>query len=346
IPSISALVAFQTTQTIQQISPTLRAPYVIQSAVSVEHQLPFKTTVAVTFANAHGLHMLRSEVKPGPVFVMESSGLYNQNQLITYVNSRLNKDVSMSGSYVLNRTMSNTDGLGTFPAKPNDFTGEYGPAASDVRHRFTLTGSVNTKWNVRFNPFVVVQSGPPFDITVGRDLYGTTLFNGRPGIPTDLTKPGLIKTKYGLLDPNPTADEKTLSRNFGRGPGTVTVNLRVTKTIECGREGSGSGGPTPSGPGGGGPDRRGTPGVFNPGTSQGPSASRISHRYNLSIAMSINNLLNHTNPGPIIGNINSPLFGHANQPSGGGGGFGGGGGLGFSEAANNRRLELQMRFSF
>ena len=346
IPSIASLTAFQTTQTIQELSPTLRAPYVIQSAVSLERQLPFKTTVAITFANAHGLHMLRSEVKPGPVFLMESSGLYNQNQLITYLNSRVTKDISLSISYVLNRAMSNTDGLGTFPAKPNDFTGEYGPASTDVRHRFTLTGSVNIRWNVRLNPFVVVQSGSPFDITVGRDLYGTTLFNGRPGIPTDLTKAGLIQTKYGLLDPNPAPDEKTLSRNFGRGSGTVTLNLRVTKTIEFGREGVGSAGPPSSGPGSGGPDRRGAPGVFNPGTSQGPSGSRISHRYNLSIAMSINNLLNHTNPGPIIGNITSPLFGHANQPSGGGGGFGGGGGLGFSEAANNRRLELQARFSF
>ncbi len=345
IPSIAALTGFQTTQTIQQVSPTLRAPYVIQSAISVERQLPFKTTVAITFANAHGLHMLRSEVKPGPVFVMESSGLYNQNQLITYLNSRLNKDVSLSASYVLNRAMSNTDGLGTFPAKPNDFTGEYGPAATDVRHRFTLTGSVNTRWNVRFNPFVVIQSGPPFDITVGRDLYGTTLFNGRPGIPTDLTKPGLIQTTYGLLDPNPTLDERRLSRNFGRGPGSVTMNLRVTKTIEFGPEGSGSSGPPPSGPGSGGGDRRGTPGVFSPGAAQGPSGSRVSRRYTLSIAMSINNLLNHTNPGPIIGNITSPLFGHANQPSGGGGGFGGGG-LGFSESANNRRLEMQLRFSF
>jgi len=30
-------------------------------------------------------------------------------------------------------------------------------------------------------------------------------------------------------------------------------------------------------------------------------------------------LLNHTNPGPIIGNIASPLFGQANQPAGSGG---------------------------
>ena len=54
--------------------------------------------------------------------------------------------------------------------------------------------------------------------------------------------------------------------------------------------------------------------------------------------MSVRNLLNHTNPGPIIGNITSPLFGQANQPSGGG--------FVFSEAANNRRLELQLRLTF
>lgn len=55
--------------------------------------------------------------------------------------------------------------------------------------------------------------------------------------------------------------------------------------------------------------------------------------------MSIRSLFNHTNPGPIIGNITSPLFGQANQPAGGGGFI-------FSEAANNRRLELQMRLTF
>ena len=61
-----------------------------------------------------------------------------------------------------------------------------------------------------------------------------------------------------------------------------------------------------------------------------PSTSR---RYNLTLSMSIRNLLNHTNPGPIIGNITSPLFGQANQI------FGSQNGEGFYETANNRRLE-------
>jgi len=74
------------------------------------------------------------------------------------------------------------------------------------------------------------------------------------------------------------------------------------------------------------------------GSIIGPSTTK--HRYNLSISMSMRNLLNHTNPGPITGNITSPLFGRANQSAGGLNGEG------FSENANNRRLELQCRFTF
>ena len=92
---------------------------------------------------------------------------------------------------------------------------------------------------------------------------------------------------------------------------------------------------------GGGGDGRPAGGVFNQGGGPpgGTSALSGSRRYNLSISMSIRSLFNHTNPGPIIGNITSPLFGQANQPAGGGGFI-------FSEAANNRRLELQMRLTF
>jgi hypothetical protein len=58
--------------------------------------------------------------------------------------------------------------------------------------------------------------------------------------------------------------------------------------------------------------------------------------------MSVRNLLNHNNPGPIIGDISSSLFGQANQPYG----TDTLGGTGFSESANNRRLELQTRLTF
>jgi len=134
---------------------------------------------------------------------MDSSGIYNQNQIVANINTRLNRGVSLFGFYVLNRAMSSSDGIDTVPANPYSLTGEYGPAATDVRHRVTFGGSINTKWNLRVSPFVIVQSGAPFDVTTGSDLYGTTLFNGRPGIATVPSKPGVIQTRYGLLDSEP-----------------------------------------------------------------------------------------------------------------------------------------------
>jgi len=196
-----------------------------------------------------------------------------------------------------------------------------------VRHRVSLGGSIETWGGLRLSPLVNLESGPPFDITVGHDLYGDTLFNGRPGIGADPSKPGLIQTRYGLLDPNPLQNpspgEKILSRNYGRGPGSVMLNMRLGKTFAFGS--------VPEDPSG---HRTG---------GAPPAKSAVDHRYNLTLSLSIRNIINHTNPGAITGNITSPLFGQANQTAANGC-FGGGGG--FSENANNRRLEFQARFTF
>jgi hypothetical protein len=355
IPPISSLMGYQSIETIQEVSSTLRAPSLMQSAASLERQLPGHTTLAVTYTNAHGLHMLRTEDinaplpgtynpevrgsgvfplgEPNPVFLMASDGLYNQNQLMTNVNSKLNRNVSLFGFYTLNYARSNTDGLSTSPANPYNWSGEYGPASTDVRNRVFVGGSIESKWGLRLSPFLSAQSGPPFNITTGTDIYGDTLFNARPGIATDPDKPGVIMTPYGLLDPNPTPGEALLPRNFGRGPGAISFNARLSKTFGFGavREGA-----TGTGGGGGG---RGPGGPFGGGFGSIFSSPTTPHRYNLTFSISARNLLNHDNPGPIIGNITSPLFGQANSAAIGWGG-------GFAENANNRRLELQMRFTF
>jgi len=359
VPPISSLGAALPPSIIQQVSPNLRAPYLLQSALSYERQLPFNTTVAVTYANGHGLHLLRSiDINapqpgtfdpsipnsgvfplghPGPVFMMESAGLYNQNQIIVNVNSKVNSKISLTGSYMYNRAMSNTDGLGTFPANPYDMTGEYGPASTDIHHRMYLSGTIMTVLGIRFNPLLIANTGPPFDITTGSDIYGDTLFNARPGIATNATKPGVIATPFGLLDPNPTTSEVLLPRNSGRGPGQIMFNMRVGRTFSFGgkHEGPAS---TTSGGGGGAP--RGMPSSpFSVGGGQSGAIGPSNRRYGLTISMQMRNLLNHNNPGPIIGDIASPLFGKANQPAGVPA-------SGFSESANNRRLELQVRFTF
>jgi hypothetical protein len=111
------------------------------------------------------------------------------------------------------------------------------------------------------------------------------------------------------------------------------LNVRVSKTFAFGPSAE------PSVSTGG--NRRGQNGPFSIGGSGGASRS-AGHRYNLTISLSTRNVLNRNNPGPIIGNIASPLFGFANQPYG----TASLGGTGFSESADNRRLELQTRFTF
>jgi hypothetical protein len=326
--------------------------------------------MAITYANSHGLHQLRSIDVNAPlpgtynpsipgsgiyplgvarqVLVMQSSGLYNQNQLIANVNSKINNRFSLSGMYSFSSAMSNTDSVNTVPASPYSMAGEYGPAATDIRHYGNLSGSVTPILGITFSPLLTLASGPPFDITVGRDLFGDGLFNARPAITADATRPGVVATKYGLLDPNPAPGSPLLPRNLGRGPGQIMLNMRVSRTFGFGARHEGvdlgsNPGTTPGagvgGPGGGGGQGGQNRGGGNPFSLAGGGGPTGNHHYNLIVSMQIRNLLNHNNPGPIIGNITSPLFGRANLPAGDGGGL-------FTESANNRRLELQTRLSF
>jgi hypothetical protein len=64
---------------------------------------------------------------------------------------------------------------------------------------------------------------------------------------------------------------------------------------------------------------------------------RLSRAQKITLSVSARNLLNHLNPGPIVGNINSPLFGESNQIGGNGA---------YADGANNRRLEFQARLAF
>ena len=66
---------------------------------------------------------------------------------------------------------------------------------------------------------LTISSGQPFNITIGRDLNGDVLFTDRPSLATDLSKPGVIVTKFGAFDMNPATGAVIIPRNYGEGPG-------------------------------------------------------------------------------------------------------------------------------
>jgi hypothetical protein len=290
------------------------------------------------------------------IFEYESSGRFNQNQFIVNVSHRFSRTANMSAFYVLAKANSDTEGSSTNPANPYDLSLEYGRAAQDVRHRFVVNGSFRLPWEISLNPFVIVTSGRPFNITLGRtDLNGDTVFTERPRYATDLTKPTVVITKWGAFDLDPNGAGQIIPRNLGEGPGTLSTNLRISKTFGFGKEantsarnnrGGQQGQSAPAGgrmgamimSGGGGP--RGGGAMSSGGFGGGGGDS--SRRYNLTVSLNIQNLLNHANLGTPTGNLSSRLFGNSNSTAGGFGGFGGGGG----SQAYNRRIDASVRFSF
>ena len=395
IPSIALLSAFATPVSIYALAKDLQTPYTMQAAVSVEHSLPHNLVTSVTFSHARTLHQLRAHAINAPLpgtfnpfipgsgirplgtnnyFQYESSGRFEQNQMIVTFGGRLNPRLNFNMNYALGKSKSDTDGSGTFASNPFDFADEYGRASNDVRHRLSLFGTYRAPWNVTFSPMLTFSSGNPFNITIGRDLNGDTLFTERPAFATDLSKPGVVITKFGAFDPNPVASEEIIPRNYGQGPGSIISNLRVSKTFGFGGErrntaqnqgqgnrgggdrnaGGGRGGATGGARGGGGglgggfPRGGGGAGGGGPrgggGGGGGFGGGEGAQRYNLTFSVNFQNILNHVNLGRPVGNLSSSFFGQSTTSAGNFGGFGGGRGGG--STPYNRLIELSVRFSF
>jgi hypothetical protein len=375
IPTLESLALNRIDSTTRDKASDLRAPYIAQTVLGVDRQLPFNTTLSANFIYSRGVHMLRTRninapladgTQPlgniGNVFQFESTGFMTQRQLMINMSTRFSRKVSLFGFYVLGKAESDTDGVGSYPVNQYNALGEYGSSSFDVRHRFMVGGSIRAKWGVNLNPFVTASSGSPFNITTGRDNNGDTIYNDRPSFATVTSGANIVTTAWGVFNLTPGLNDVLIPRNYGRGPGQFTINMRLSRTwsfgeraastnpmMQSGPMGGGMGGPPPGGggpggggggggrgPGGGGPGGGG-PGGGGPG---GMMDSNSDKRFNLTLSASARNLLNHVNLGTPIGNLSSPLFGESNS-LGGMMGPGGGGG-----AAGNRRLELQLRLSF
>jgi hypothetical protein len=68
----------------------------------------------------------------------------------------------------------------------------------------------------------------------------------------------------------------------------------------------------------------------------GGRGSGTNRRYNLTFSIAARNLFNTFNPGPPVGNLSSRFFGESINIAGGP----------FGSASANRRIDLQVRFSF
>src|SRR5712691_5038447 len=389
---IGVIPTFSTTAGAQQstwtVVPNLKIPTVYVVGGQVERQLPHNFTVTVGTYAVRILHVIRARdinaplppnftTRPDPtrgeINQFEGSGKLHQEQMFIGFSSRLNPQFSLSGNYFLSKTTNDTDGQGAaslFPMNSYDLSGEFGRGGGDVRHRFFLFGTYNSKlWKLGFAPFVTASSAPPFNIYTGLDSNLDRVGNNeRPTFAALNAYCTTFPTRCTGIHLNGNTSDQIIPRNFGQASGSFSANLRITRTFGFGdvhRAGAANQGSKPNTASAGG-DKRGGPGApgargpmiaTGGGEGKGPGGGGMGgmmgggggggatdKKYQLTVSLYVQNILNTVNLGNYIGNLSSPQFGQPQSVAGSFGGFGGGGGG--SPNAGNRRIYLNLRFNF
>jgi hypothetical protein len=284
----------------------------------------------------------------------ESSGVNNSNRLNMNLRANLSRNFTLSVNYGLGYSKGDQD----TPAYSYDLSGEYGRSGFDIRHSLNFFGNFNLPWGISLSPIVSMRSGIPFNITAGTDSNGDGFFTERPTFAQLQTRCSELNLTASYCDIGGNSLTSIVPRNYGEGPKSISVNMRIGKNFGFGKTAAqragaaGQGGQTAGGPaggggmmgmimaGGGGGGMRGGGGGGGFGGFGGGGDAR--KPYNLNVGVFVTNLFNTVNLGNPVGSLSSFRFGQSTSTGGGFGGFGGFGGGG----AANRRIELNMRFNW
>jgi hypothetical protein len=273
-------------QAIYTVDKSLRTPYMGQTAVELDRQLPGRTQLSINYVNTRGVHQLRERdinapvgyigplpgsqvpvnpgVRPfagtavpgasGDIYQYETSGIFKQTQLTINANTRLNSHFQVQGYYVWGEAHTNANG---FPMNQYNDDQDWGRANFDIRHRAYFGGAIGLPYKMNLNPFMTIQSGAPFNITTGEAFEGDGILNARPYFAPCAS--AVWQNKYGCFSPT---GSQLIPINYGDGPAQFSLNMRLSRTWGWGERAGGAA--TPNDGGG-----RGSGGGFNGGGGRG-----------------------------------------------------------------------------
>ena len=320
-----------------------------RSGASIERQLTKTTTLTTTYLRSFGVHQqvtrdsnaylpgtyqygsatltgMRPDPSLGIVNEFYPEAVFKQNQVILNVNARITPNFSVFGFY--NWTNANTDGGGgSTVSNSYNISQDYGRASFASTNMVFMMANYTGPWAIRFNPFLIAQSGKPYNIVTDNDLTGDNFFNNRPELAdsSSCSSTGnttqYVPTSFGCLDTQPAANYTPVGMNLANGPSAVALNLRLSRSFGIGPRlesnaanpqegGRGPGG----GPGGGG---RGGPGGGGPGGGLGPGGlsggggpprgmfggGSTGRKYNLNFSAQALNLFNNIDYGTPTGAV-------------------------------------------
>jgi hypothetical protein len=379
VPTAATLAAFAAPQIVRKVADDFQVPTFMMTAINFERQLPSRFTFFAVAFNYRGKHLLRvrninaplpgtydpsnpsSAVRPfgtvGDIYYYESSASFNDYRFFGGLRRQMSKGFSLFANFGFGRGKTDTDCIfgsitSCFPADSYDVSGEYSRVGFIPTGNFFVGGSmILPKLKINLNPFIVISSGRPFNIVTGRDTNGDGLFVERPAFATAQTAlADLRKTKFGDFDLNPKPGQSLIPRNYGLGPSFFSVNIGISRSFAFGNvpapaaavqpPSSSAATTAPASSQGAGTQAANAKPASN-AAAKPSSAPTPEKRYSVTLSVNIQNLLNTTNLSQPISNLSSPRFGESTSTAGSFG-FGPSG----SAAAGNRRIQLQLRFSF
>jgi hypothetical protein len=328
-------------------------------SASLERQVTKAITLTATYSHSLGVHQIATRdsnaylpgtfeygsttltgTRPngagtGIVDEIYPEAVFKENQLTTNIRATINSKLNVTGFYNVTFANANTGKA----SNSYNLSQDYGRASFASRNMLFLMGGYTGPWGITFNPFVILQSGRPYDIATPFDLTGDNFMNDRPAYATSAQCQSsantgeFVTTSFGCFDVTPNLNPLTNSGvklipvNMANGPGSKTVNLRVSRSFaigpkivteaanqDNGPQGGPGGGPSGAPGGGGGMRGGGGGGGMGGGPGGGPgggmgggmggpgggpggmsSTTGAKRKYSLTFSAQASNLFNDIN---------------------------------------------------
>jgi hypothetical protein len=355
ISTPASLGSAQQPQQLQLVYRGIDAPRTYQFSVGIDQEINKYFRFTTQYIENRGVHLQRTRDINVPINgvypfgdqvlrkLTESSGFSRSHVLVLSPNVNY-QNIFIFGFYAFSYGDDDVEGS---PADPYNLHAEWGPSTiADVHHRAIIGAKLPLPWKMTISPFLMANSGTPYNITTGRDTNGDGAAAERPALVTGL-RPSSCKSGnmvyaqgYGCFNLLPVPGVSTIERNFGRGPGFVMLVIRLGRTWAFGERGETSRtGADPTGaammkarvP----PPPSGGPTVFT-GSAQGSNGAS-NKKYKLALSVNATNVLNHANFAAPIGDLSSPYFGQSLVLAGGLAGPG---------STYNRKIDFNLVFAF
>ena len=206
----------------RRFADSIRTPYTEQASVGLRHvRGPLSMTADAVWARGRNLLRLSDGNYPNlddplrtrpdsnfqQITVRETEGRSSYRALLIGVQKPHSRHYSYAVAYTLSRAERDTEDWDFMPQDQRDWAAEWGPSASDARHRLAASANVDLGLGVRLTSILTARSALPYNVTTGDD-------NNRDGSRTD--RPAGV------------------SRNSARGGDSWQVDARLSKAFGFG----------------------------------------------------------------------------------------------------------------